>query len=78
LPGIGTDTQRPQAARRRRLFPDTGDTLAAIATRELADDPDALTHLLSWNLHLSLRRQPVGPDSRLLGTDIVYLEPPLP
>jgi hypothetical protein len=34
--------------------------------------------LLSWNLHLSLRRQPVGEHGRLLGTDIVYLEAPLP
>lgn len=64
--------------RRRHLFPLAGDTIAAIAARELPDDPDGAQQLLSWNLHLTLRRDPVGTDKPLLGSDIVYLEPPLP
>ncbi len=32
----------------------------------------------SWNLHLALRRSPTGEAGKLLGSDIVYLEPPLP
>jgi hypothetical protein len=64
--------------RRRHLFPAAGDTIAAIAARELPGQPDAAQQLLSWNLHLTLRRVPVGVDGPLLGSDIVYLEAPLP
>jgi hypothetical protein len=39
---------------------------------------DGAQQLLSWNLHLTLRRVPVGTDGPLLGSDIVYLEAPLP
>ena len=66
------------AARRKRLAPTTGETLTDIAAREFPGDDQAVQNLLSWNLHLSLRRQPAGEHGRLLGTDIVYLEPPLP
>ena len=45
---------------------------------ELAGEPDGVQQLLSWNLHLSLRRVPVTADGPLMGSDIVYLEPPLP
>ena len=41
-------------------------------------DAQAAQRLLSWNLHLALRRGPVGESGELLGTDIVYLEPPRP
>lgn len=64
--------------RRRHLFAAPGDTIGAIAARELPGDPDGAQQLLSWNLHLTLRRRPVGVDGALLGSDIVYLEPPLP
>jgi hypothetical protein len=64
--------------RRRHVFADTGETIAAIAARELPGDADGAQQLLSWNLHLTLRRVPVGVDGPLMGTDIVYLEPPLP
>jgi hypothetical protein len=60
------------------VFADSGDSIAAIAARELPGDPDGAQHLLSWNLHLTLRRVPVGVDGALMGSDIVYLEPPLP
>jgi hypothetical protein len=64
--------------RRRHLFPRVGDTVAAIAARELPGVDDGAQQLLSWNLHLTLRRDPVGTDKPLLGSDVVYLEPPLP
>lgn len=67
------------APRTRRFVHATGgETIAAVAARELPDDPDGAQRLRSWNLHLAVRRSPVGEDGRLLGTDIVYVEPPLP
>ena len=66
-----------ESARSRRfVFPSPGDTLTSIAARLLPDDPDGSHTLLSWNLHLALRRTPVGESDVLLGTDIVYTEPP--
>jgi hypothetical protein len=41
-------------------------------------DDEAANRLRSWNLHLALRRSPLGEAGVLLGSDIVYLEPPLP
>lgn len=64
------------APARRYLFPERGDTLTTVASRVLPDDPDGGRTLLSWNLHLALRRTPVGEGDVLLGTDIVYTEPP--
>lgn len=61
---------------RRYVFPEPGDTIATVAARELPGHDDAGATLLSWNLHLVLRRTPTGPDDELLGTEIVYLEPP--
>lgn len=68
--------------RRRYAFPQPGERLSAFATRRFPDDPGAAARLLSWNLHLVMRRslsaetQP-GSDPELLGTDIVYLEAPV-
>jgi hypothetical protein len=63
--------------RRRYVYAQHGDTIAAIARRELPDDPQASERLLSWNLHLVVRRSPSGAPGQLLGSDIVYTEPPL-
>ncbi len=63
--------------RRRHLIAGGGDTIRVIAARELPGQADAGELLLSWNLHLTLRRDPVGLDGPLLATDIVYLEAPL-
>jgi hypothetical protein len=49
-----------------------------VAAREFPGDTEAPQRLLSWNLHLALRRSPSGAPGQLLGTDIVYLEPPRP
>lgn len=63
------------------MFAHHGETLADVAARVLADDPSRVQSLMSWNLHLALRRNVVGqpddPAGALLGTDIVYTEPPL-
>ena len=55
-----------------------GDTLAEIAAREFPDDATAEHRLMSWNLHLVVRRSPSGEPGTLLGTDIVYTEAPTP
>jgi hypothetical protein len=70
----------PLLSRQRRwTSPQPGDTLASVAAREfpqLAPD-EAAKQLGSWNLHLVIR--PLGgmPPGSLLGSDVVYLEPPL-
>ncbi|MGD9703954.1 MAG: hypothetical protein AB7Q42_23180 [Acidimicrobiia bacterium] len=64
--------------RRRYVFPMHGDTIETVARRLFPGDDEATRRLLSWNLHLALRRAPVGAPGQLLGTDIVYVEPPLP
>jgi hypothetical protein len=64
--------------RRKYVFATPGESVRDIAARERPDDPDGAATLMAWNLHLSLRRQPVAVDGPLLGSDIVYVEPPLP
>jgi hypothetical protein len=70
-------THRP-AQRRTFVHARDGETVAQIAARELPRTEHAEELLLSWNLHLVVRRSPTGSAQELLGTDIVYLEPPLP
>ena|SRR5215218_8915253 len=65
-------------ARRRFVYAQHGETIAAIADRVLPGDPGGAEQLMSWNLHLVLRRSPSLSPGQLLGTDIVYLEPPRP
>lgn len=64
--------------RRKYVFAHNGETITTIAARELPGAEDGPAQLMAWNLHLSLRRQPVGVDGPLLGSDLVYIEPPLP
>ena len=65
-----------EAGRRRFVHARHGETVAQIAAREFPDDPTAAQRVLSWNLHLALRRSPSGAPGQLLGTDIVFIEPP--
>ena len=58
------------------MFPEPGDTLAALAARVMPGESDGAQMLLSWNLHLAMRPFPVGQPGEILCTDIVYLEPP--
>ena len=63
------------SAQRRFTAPLPDEDLAAIARRCLPDlsEADALEQLQSWNLHLFTRQ----PSGRILGADVVFLEPPL-
>ena len=63
-------------ASRRYVYPEPGDTISSLATRLLPGDDDAVSRLLSWNLHLALRPYPPGDAGEVLCTDIVYVEPP--
>jgi hypothetical protein len=70
----------PLSAQRRWTSPRPGDTLASVAQRELPQlaAADALKQLSSWNLHIVVRPLPGLPPGSLLGSDVVYLEPPRP
>ena len=57
---------------RQFVYPQEGDTIAAIAAREFAGVEGAEQQLMSWNLHLAARRS-IG----VLPSDIVFTEPPL-
>jgi hypothetical protein len=70
----------PSLSRQRRwTSPRPGDTLASVAARELPNLPpaEAVKQLGSWNLHLVVRPLPGLAPGALLGSDVVYLEPPL-
>jgi hypothetical protein len=69
----------PLSRQRRWTSPQPGDTLGSIAARELPQiAPEAAARQLgSWNLHLIIRPLPGLAPGELLGSDVVYLEPPL-
>jgi hypothetical protein len=52
------------------------ETLEALAARALPDQPleTAMDQVKSWNLHIFVMRRPPG---LLLGSDVVFVEPPL-
>ena len=62
------------SARRRFVTPAPGEDLETLAARVLPDEPRqaAVQRLQSWNLHLFTRM----PPGRLLGSDVVWVEPP--
>jgi hypothetical protein len=59
---------------RANVFPEPDETFAQLIARVMPDEnPEAaLEKLKSWNLHIFLRR----PSGLLLGSDIVFIEPP--
>jgi hypothetical protein len=59
---------------RKFIHPEDNDTLETIAARLLSGSESGVEELLSWNLHLVNRL--VGQATGVLGSDIVYLEPP--
>lgn len=61
---------------RRFVTPLAGETLQALAARALPDEPadSAADQIRSWNLHIFAMRKPAG---LLLGSDVVFVEPPL-
>jgi hypothetical protein len=61
---------------RRFVTPSPDETLEALAARALPDQQleDALDLIRGWNLHIFAMRKPRG---LLLGSDVVFVEPPL-
>jgi len=59
---------------RASVQPEPDETFEQLIERVMPDEaPDsALEKLKSWNLHIFLRR----PSGVLLGSDIVFIEPP--
>lgn len=62
---------------RRFVHPQPGDTLAALAQRELPGVADGAHQLTAWNLHLAMRTFAVGAPGEVLPSDVVYVEPPI-
>lgn len=59
---------------RRFVTPEPGEDWEALAARVLPGEPaeSAIQRLKSWNLHLFARM----PPGRILGSDVVFVEPP--
>jgi len=60
---------------RRFVTPGPDETLEQLAARALPDEPreTAMDHIKSWNLHIFAMRNPRG---LMLGSDVVFVEPP--
>lgn len=63
-------------AHRRFVTPAADETLEALAARALPDQPlaVAIDRIKSYNMHIFVMRRPAG---LLLGSDVVFVEPPL-
>ena len=61
---------------RRFVTPLAGETLEALAARALPETPveAAMDAIKSYNMHIFVIRRPPG---LLLGSDVVFVEPPL-
>ena len=61
---------------RRFVTPEPDETLEALAARALPQTPveAAAEQIRGWNLHIFAMRKPRG---LLLGSDVVFVEPPL-
>jgi len=62
------------SAQRRFVSPEPDETFERLVARVLPgeDTESGMEKLKSWNLHIFLRR----PSGLLLGSDIVFIEPP--
>ena len=60
---------------RRFVTPGADETLEALAARAMPDTAleEAMEHIKGWNLHVFAMRRPRG---LLLGSDVVFVEPP--
>ncbi len=60
---------------RRFVTPGPDETLEQLAARALPNEPreTAMDHIKSWNLHIFAMRNPRG---LMLGSDVVFVEPP--
>lgn len=61
---------------RRFVTPGPGETVEEIAARAMPDQAPgaAVDAIRSWNLHIFAMRRPPG---LLLGSDVVFVEPPV-
>ena len=61
---------------RRFIAPEPNESFQEIAARALPNEETAaaVEKLKSWNLHIFAMRRPPG---LLLGSDVVFVEPPL-
>ena len=59
---------------RRFVTPEPDETIEALAERALPGEAGAVDAIKSWNLHIFAMRRPPG---LLLGSDVVFVEPPL-
>jgi hypothetical protein len=61
---------------RRFVTPEPDETLEALAARAMPQQPleAAMEQIKGWNLHIFAMRRPRG---LLLGSDVVFIEPPL-
>lgn len=61
---------------RRFVTPAPDETVEALAARAMADTPleTAVEQIKGWNLHIFAMRKPRG---LMLGSDVVFVEPPL-
>jgi hypothetical protein len=66
----------PLTPTRRFVTTEPNETLEQLAARALPGEPlaDAVERIKSWNLHIFAMRRPRG---LLLGSDVVFVEPPL-
>jgi hypothetical protein len=63
------------STQRRFVTPDDDESVEQLAARALPDEPveSAVARIRSWNLHIFAMRRPPG---LLLGSDVVFVEPP--
>jgi hypothetical protein len=61
---------------RRFVTPEPDETVESLALRALPGRPlqAAVDDIRSWNLHIFALRKPAG---LLLGSDVVFVEPPI-
>lgn len=61
---------------RRFVTPMADETLEELAARAMPETPreEAMQAIQGWNLHIFAMRKPRG---LLLGSDVVFVEPPL-
>lgn len=59
------------------MTPQAGESIESLAARALPDEPlaAAIDRIKSYNMHIFVMRRPAG---LLLGSDVVFVEPPLP
>lgn len=61
---------------RRFVTPEPEETVEALASRAIPNEPlaSAVEQIKGWNTHIFVLRRPAG---LLLGSDVVFVEPPI-